>query len=171
MVIGNAKLFLDGKFADGSLTVENGVVTAVGPGTAYVYAEWNGEEVSCIVYCQWEPSEDDPTVAPTEPTEEPTEPSEEPTLPEGGDAGLYILLINGDLPGPWGNDVTLRIGESVDLSVVNPYGDPISVTWIPDAEGYVSVYGNRITGEFPGNLVVSTVYGGQTFSCTIRVTN
>lgn len=31
MVIGNAKLFLDGKFVDGSLTVENGVITAIGP--------------------------------------------------------------------------------------------------------------------------------------------
>ena len=30
MVIGNAKLFLDGKFVDGSLTVENGVITAEG---------------------------------------------------------------------------------------------------------------------------------------------
>ena len=30
MVIGNAKLFLDGKFVDGSLTVENGVITAIG---------------------------------------------------------------------------------------------------------------------------------------------
>ena len=29
MVIGNAKLFLDGKFVDGSLTVENGVITGV----------------------------------------------------------------------------------------------------------------------------------------------
>ena len=34
MVIGNAKLFLDGKFADGSLTVENGVITAIGPADA-----------------------------------------------------------------------------------------------------------------------------------------
>ncbi len=31
MVIGNAKLFLDGKFVDGSLTIENGVITAIGP--------------------------------------------------------------------------------------------------------------------------------------------
>ena len=153
------------------VTVENGVVTAVGPGVAYVYANWNGEEARCIVYCQWEPSENDPTVAPTEPTEEPTE---EPTIPdgEGGDAGLYVLLINGDLPGPWGNDVTLRIGESVDLTVVNPHGDPVAVTWIPDAEGYVSVSGNRITGEYPiRNLVVSAVYDGHTFTCTIRVSS
>lgn len=31
MVIGNAKLFLDGKFQDGSITFENGVITAIGP--------------------------------------------------------------------------------------------------------------------------------------------
>ena len=31
MIIGNAKLFLDGAFPEGSLTFENGVITAVGP--------------------------------------------------------------------------------------------------------------------------------------------
>lgn len=31
MVIGNAKIFTDGKFVEGSLTVENGVITAIGP--------------------------------------------------------------------------------------------------------------------------------------------
>ena len=31
MIIGNAKLFLDGAFQEGSLTFENGVITAVGP--------------------------------------------------------------------------------------------------------------------------------------------
>ena len=30
MIIGNAKLFLDGAFQEGSLTFENGVITAVG---------------------------------------------------------------------------------------------------------------------------------------------
>ena len=34
MVIGNAKLFLDGKFQDGSITFENGVITAIGPADA-----------------------------------------------------------------------------------------------------------------------------------------
>ena len=31
MIIGNAKLFLDGAFQEGSLTFESGVITAVGP--------------------------------------------------------------------------------------------------------------------------------------------
>jgi N-acetylglucosamine-6-phosphate deacetylase len=34
MVIGNAKLFLDGKFQSGSIAFENGVITAIGPADA-----------------------------------------------------------------------------------------------------------------------------------------
>ena len=34
MVIGNAKLFLDGKFQEGAITFENGVITAIGPANA-----------------------------------------------------------------------------------------------------------------------------------------
>ncbi len=34
MVIGNAKLFLDGQFHSGSITFENGVITAIGPADA-----------------------------------------------------------------------------------------------------------------------------------------
>ena len=34
MVIGNAKLFLDGKFQEGSISFENGVITEIGPANA-----------------------------------------------------------------------------------------------------------------------------------------
>ena len=34
MVIGNAKLFLDGKFQEGSISFDNGVITAIGPANA-----------------------------------------------------------------------------------------------------------------------------------------
>ena len=44
MIIGNAKLFLDGAFQEGSLTFENGVITAVGP--AQVPVTWTpGESI------------------------------------------------------------------------------------------------------------------------------
>ena len=35
MVIGNAKVFIDGKFVPGSVTVENGIITAIGNESAY----------------------------------------------------------------------------------------------------------------------------------------
>ncbi len=34
-------------------TFVNGVVTAVGPGSTKVYAEYNGVKLSCWVYCSW----------------------------------------------------------------------------------------------------------------------
>lgn len=49
-------------------TVENGVVTAVGPGNATITASYNGQEASCIVRCQikdtsWAASSTDVTLA------------------------------------------------------------------------------------------------------------
>ena len=35
MIIGNAKVFIDGKFIPGSVTLENGIITAIGNETAY----------------------------------------------------------------------------------------------------------------------------------------
>ena len=36
MIIGNAKVFIDGQFQEGSVTVENGIITAIGPaGSAF----------------------------------------------------------------------------------------------------------------------------------------
>ena len=37
MIIGNAKLFLDGAFQEGSLTLENGVITAVGLSLIHIF--------------------------------------------------------------------------------------------------------------------------------------
>ena len=35
MIIGNAKVFIDGKFVPGSVALENGIITAIGNETAY----------------------------------------------------------------------------------------------------------------------------------------
>lgn len=43
MVIGNAKLFLDGKFQEGSISFENGVITAIGPADAAADVDAQGK--------------------------------------------------------------------------------------------------------------------------------
>ena len=57
MVIGNAKLFLDGKFQEGSISFENGVITEIGPANApadvdaqpgAMRDEWSGD-IGCGV--------------------------------------------------------------------------------------------------------------------------
>lgn len=69
-------------------TFKNGIITAIGPGDAYIYAEYDGVRYTGIVRCKFTiPSVDptDPTEDPTDPTEDPTEdptdPSEDPTDP------------------------------------------------------------------------------------------
>lgn len=64
-------------------TVSEGWVTAVGPGTTYVYGTYNGQTVRCIIRCVFEEETTAPTEAPTAPpTEKPTEPpTEQPTEP------------------------------------------------------------------------------------------
>lgn len=45
MVIGNAKLFLDGKFQEGSISFENGVITEIGPANAPADVDAQGKYV------------------------------------------------------------------------------------------------------------------------------
>ena len=45
MVIGNAKLFLDGKFQEGSISFENGVITEIGPANALADVDAQGKYV------------------------------------------------------------------------------------------------------------------------------
>lgn len=144
--------------------IENGVVTAVGPGTTKVYGEYNGVEVSCIIRCNWK---DESAEATTEPS---TEPSTDPT--EGNsnqEEGIYSLFINGAAPGSFGPDVTLSVGDTLELTVVSPSGKTVSVTWSANKSGIVTINGNTITAVASGTVYVSADYNGETFTCIVRV--
>ena len=126
-------------------TVDNGVVTAVGPGSATIYAEYNGEKASCIVYCQWQE---------TEP------PTEEPTLDPND---TYRISHT---------DVSISVGESFTLTLRNSSGEVVDVTWQVSSSGYVTISGNTVTGAASINSNSFTVYttvGGTTYSCIVRV--
>lgn len=67
-------------------TFVNGIVTAVGPGDAYIYAEYDGVRYTGIVRCldivegdDTDPT--DPPADPSDPTDDPTDPSDDPTDP------------------------------------------------------------------------------------------
>ena len=129
-------------------TVEDGVVTAVGPGVTTIYAEYEGEKVSCIIRCNWTEEE--------EPTEEPTEPELDPDE-------TYTISHT---------DVSIYVGESFDLTLTDSDGDVVDVNWYASDSGFVSISGNRITGEAAINSSSFTVYttiGGTTYSCIVRV--
>lgn len=140
-------------------TIKNGTVTAVAPGTTKVYGKYNGEEVSCIVRCNWTSEEE--TTESTEGTTEPTESEVE--------EGIYSLYINGSVPGAFGADVTISQGESIELTVVSPSGKVVSVSWSASQSGVVAISGNTITGSGSGQVYVTALYNGELFSCIVRV--
>lgn len=144
--------------------IDNGVVTAVGPGTTKVYGEYNGIEVSCIIRCNWKDESGEATTEPaTEPTTEPTEGN------TNQEEGIYSLYINGAEPGIYGPDVTIAVGEKLELTVVSPSGKTVSVTWTASKSGIVTISGNTITAAASGTVYVSADFNGETFTCIVRV--
>lgn len=122
--------------------IEDGVVTAIGPGVTEVYAEYEGESISCIVRCNWEAP--DPTNPPLDP-----------------DETYYISH----------SDVTLSVGEGFRLTLRDSEGEVMDVDWQVSESGYVEIDGNWITGV-DNNRYGVTVYvtvGNDTYSCVVRV--
>ncbi len=132
-------------------TFVNGKVVAVGPGKTTVHAEYEGVKVSCIIRCNWK-DENQPS---TEPTTEPTNPPREDET--------YTISHQ---------DVSIKVGESFNLTLKDSSGRVVDVDWKASASGYVEISGNKITGASPINSSSFTVYvkiGNTTYSCIVRV--
>ncbi len=130
-------------------TIENGVVTAVGPGTTVVFGSYNGKKVSCVIRCRF-PGEGEET-PPSEST-----PDQEP-------AENVTYTINK-------KDVTIKKGETFALTLTDSTGTVVNVTWSAAEKGICTISGNSITGAGKGQTTVSATVGGKTYSCIIRVT-
>lgn len=125
---------------------ENGKVTAVGPGTTKVHAEYNGEKESCIIRCSFKSDDTDRT----EPTDDST--AVDPTT----------LKISHE-------DVTLGIGKSFTLLLRDSAGNAVDVVWTASKAGVCEIEGDKITGGAEGTVTVSCSYAGTTFKCIVRV--
>lgn len=145
-------------------TFENGIVTAVAPGTTKVHAEYNGTKYTCTIRCSFEVSAGEEATDPSETTEA-TEPS--------GSQTEYTLYINGvsveDLP--WGAEVTIKVKESFKLTLRTNNNDIIAVTWSASKENICSIDGNTITGKAKGTTEIVVNYAGEIYSCTVHVEN
>lgn len=141
------------------VTVNNGKVVAVGPGYTWVYAEYNGVKVECIVHCNFKEETTEPS---TEPTTAPTEPSA-PSEPEsGGSAESNTYSISH-------TDVTIKVGETFSLELRDSAGKLISIAWRASDTSVCSVSGNSITGLAVGDTKVYAPYEGKEYSCIVRV--
>ena len=122
-------------------TVANGTVTAVGGGTATVTATVNDKALECTVRCSFT------TVnRPSGDTAENT--------PSGSGNQLDHT------------DVTLSVGQSFEISVVNG----VSGGWNVSDASVISVDANGIvTALSSGTATVYTVIGGERLECIVRV--
>lgn len=125
-------------------TVENGLVTAAGGGTATITAKYQGQKVQCTVRCRFENSR----------TSQPAEGQ------EGQDQTDWRVSHT---------DVTIRVGEEFRLKVTNSAGDAANAIWTMSIDGIVSVEGDLITGRAPGTVTLKTTVDGVTMTCVVRV--
>lgn len=126
-------------------TVENGEVTAVGPGYTVIRGEYNGITDTCIIRCDFE-------VGNTEPEEDEGD-TEHPDWNQ-----LYPAT-----------DVSIRLDESFELYYVNGDGEWADIDWDSDDESVAVVDGDRIIGVGYGVATITGSYDGKEFSCIVRV--
>lgn len=130
-------------------TVENGIVTAVGPGKTKIHAQYNGVTYTCIVRCNF-------TVTQTGGSED-----------NGGDSGDENQAQSGSCTISH-QDVTISVDETFKLTLTDGDGNVLEVTWTASGDN-VSIDGNKITGVSSGKVEVSTTYEDVTYTCVVRV--
>lgn len=147
------------------VTVEKGIVTAVGPGYTKVHAEYNGTKYSCEVRCSFTVSSENESTDPTETTETTEETESVQTQVK---YYIYIDGVNAEKR-LWGADVTLSAGESFQLTLRTENNDVISVQWAASKENICTIDGNKITGKSKGTTEIVVNYGGEIYKCSVTV--
>lgn len=130
-------------------TIQNGVVTIMGPGTTEIHAQYAGKTFTCIVRTDKKsfPSTDD---------------NQQPENNEEPDENAPAYSINK-------TDVTIKVGETFSLILKDSSGNAVNVVWTADNATYVTIDGNKITGAAPGTTKVSVTHEGETYTCIVRV--
>ena len=65
-------------------------------------------------------------------------------------------------------DVSIKVGESFNLRLVDKDGNVLDIQWLSDNE-CVTINGNKITGAVAGTTKVYVEYEGHTYMCYVRV--
>ena len=151
---------------DSVATFVEGKVVAVGPGTTEVFAEYEGQKISCVIRCNFQESsgvggngggvsEDGGGV------------SEDSGNSSGntteGSCAIFTQYGNS------GDDFSIGVGDKLQLTLKDSAGNVIDVTWSTNSSAF-SISGNTVTAVSKTiGSVVSATYNGLTYSCTIRV--
>lgn len=140
-------------------SIQDGKVVAVGPGDTKVYGEYNNQKVGCIIRCYFS-----------------TESENDGVTGNGGgvseDGGSVVSGGNFNYYSQWGpiagNDASISVGDILQLTLKDGAGNPVSVEFSVSGSS-CTVNGNSVTGTAAGDSIVSCVYQGVTYECTIRV--
>ena len=130
-------------------TIQNGVVTIMGPGKTEIHAQYGGKTFTCIIR----------TDKSSFPNTENTEQNGNATEP---DPNAPAFSINK-------TDVTISVGESFTLTLKDASGNAVDVTWTAENATNVTINGNKITGAAFGMTNVSCTHEGVTYTCVVRV--
>ena len=138
------------------VTFENGIATCISRSIkpVTIYAEYEGMTVSCVVRTNFKASADGGNGGVEEDT--------------GNAASGKYKLYNtyGYVAVP---DMTIAVGESVNLYLKDADGTKITVEWTADKEGVVTIDGQKITGAAAGRVNLTATHDGETIKCVVRV--
>ncbi len=130
--------------------VDDGVVTAVGEGTAVIQGTYKGQTVLCSVSCEFTSESDTNT-----------------ETVAGAAPGPYTLK---NIIGVSNTDVSLSVGESFILALLDANGEEISdVTWSVENGSCCVVSDGTVKAVASGSAEVVATYNGETFRCLVRV--
>ena len=99
-------------------------------------------------------------------------PREDLTLapPTEDPEGIYTLMIDGARQLYDGEDVSIRVGETISLTLIDETSAVMNVEWTMSKTGIVAYGNNQVTGLAIGAVKLTTTYEGQIFTCFVRVT-
>ena len=132
--------------------VEQGKVTAVSTGRAIITAQYGQTKLECIVHCS-------KAVGPyTEPADEPEQDTEV--------VGKRYKLNTDD---GRDNDITLRIGESYTLELLDNEGNAVAAAFTSSDVTVCGISKGTVTGKSQGLVTVTASYDGEIHTCIVRV--
>jgi hypothetical protein len=142
-------------------TIQNGIVTGVGPGKTEVHATYGGKTYTCIVRCKFETTGTGTETTPTEPN------TQEPTVP--GDVEFTFEFNTPFTEGDKWDTTIQKQGETWKAYKTNLSVDPSAITWTTDDPDVCTVKDGIVTAEGPGKTEIHATYGGKTYTCIVRV--
>lgn len=162
---------------------ESGTLTAISEGSAVITITCGDVSTECSVVCEFpepttvpdvtEPEQTQPIeTQPVETQPVETEPAEtqpaETTAPAVDPAKTYTMKVNGTKRKTY--DVTLKVGQSLTLTLEDENGNAVDVDWKTNGPSYLTIKGNKITAKAPYSaLKVYATIGETTYTCVIRV--